>query len=93
MEKEISGHPQAAWCVPSSHSSWAVVVTLPSGRSKVATKGTSTTPHTLASHPPFLMAESMSLGAVWEQAGSRLGAQAGSRVSLSVASTPRRPRP
>lgn len=71
VEKEISGHPQAAWCVPSSHSSWAVVVTLPSAWSKVATKGISTTPHPLATHPPFLMAESMSLGAVWEH---RLGA-------------------
>lgn len=87
MEKEISGHSQAAWCVPSSHSSWAVVVTLPSGRSKVATKGTFTTPHALASHPPFLMAESMSLGAVWEQSGSTGWEQAGStgwEQSLSV---------
>lgn len=79
VEKEISGHPQAAWCVPSSHSSWAVVVTLPSAWSKVATKGTSTTPHPLATHPPFLMAESMSLGAVWEQSGST-----GWEQSLSV---------
>lgn len=66
-KKEISGRPQAGWWlrVPSSHSSWAVVVALPSARSKVGTKGTS--PDPLATHPPFFVAEAMSLEAVWEQ--------------------------